>query len=72
MKVKVYRAATDPTCETRISVGGGPKTGGYYCTFRGDRLGCVYALEEALLALKRTDDDFPVSPEIRKIGDNSN
>jgi len=50
-KVSVTRFPDDPVC-LRVSIGGGEKIGGYYCTYRGTREASIEALEKVLLALK--------------------
>jgi hypothetical protein len=50
-RVSVTRLADDPLC-LRVSIGGGEKIGGYYCTYRGTREASIEALETVLLALK--------------------
>lgn len=50
-KVKVQRFPNDPLC-LRVSIGGGRKIGGYYCTYRGTRKEMIEALEAILVAVQ--------------------
>jgi hypothetical protein len=50
-KISVTRFPDDPIC-LRVSIGGGERIGGYYCTYRGTREESIEALEKVLRALK--------------------
>ena len=60
-KVSITRFADDPLC-LRVSIGGGEKIGGYYCTYRGTREESIEALEKVLLALKHMPEQ-PIEEE---------
>jgi hypothetical protein len=60
-KVSVTRFPDDPVC-LRVSIGGGEKIGGYYCTYRGTREASIEALEKVLLALKHMPEQ-PIEEE---------
>ena len=50
-RVSVQRLPDDPLC-LRVSIGGGEKIDGYYCSYRGTREETIEALETVLLVLK--------------------
>jgi hypothetical protein len=61
-KVTIQRLPNDPVC-LRISIGGGTKIGGYYCTYRGTIREAKKALEAIYLTMQYMQEQ-KIEPEI--------
>jgi hypothetical protein len=70
-KVSIHRLPDDPLC-LRISIGGGDKIGGYYCTYRGTLEEVKKALEAIYLTMQYMEEqkiEPDIEKELPKIGD---
>lgn len=68
MEIKILKKADDPDGIVRVSLGGGPAMGGFYCVYRGTKEEALQAMRIATLALhvmaKQLGDKEPgISPD---------
>ncbi len=63
IEVKVLKKADDPKGVTRVSIGGGPEFGGWYCVYRGSKRAAIRAVADALDALREMDGEPEITPE---------
>lgn len=49
--VMIRKKADDPEGHVRVSIGGGPSMGGYYCVYRGTKEQAAQAIQAALRAM---------------------
>lgn len=52
LQVRITKKRSDPLGVVRVSLGGAPEIGGYYCVYRGTKEQAIECLEKSLQAMK--------------------